>query len=182
VLAAAVEDAEGFHIDRMPISPSELWCVASIRGTYKGEVRLTDQQPPGSFVLRAAAAGPPGTVTAEAKVTLADLGGGRTRLEYAADAVVGGAIGGVGQRVLAGVAKKTAGEFFAAVDAVLTGAVPAEVGPAAVAAPAMPGVYTDPARSAAARRDEFVRGLLLGAALALAGALAGASIARGRPR
>jgi hypothetical protein len=125
-------------------------------------------------------------VTAEAKVTLADLGGGRTRLGYDADAVIGGAIGGVGQRVLVGVAKKTAGEFFAAVDAVLTGAAPAEVGPAeraaAVAAPAMPGVYTAPPRPAAARRDEFVRGLLLGAALALAGALAGASIARGRPR
>jgi CO/xanthine dehydrogenase Mo-binding subunit len=25
VIAAAIEDAEGFHIDRMPISPSELW-------------------------------------------------------------------------------------------------------------------------------------------------------------
>ena len=33
-------------------------------------------------------------------------------------------IGGVGQRVLTGVAKKTAGEFFQAVDDVLTGKAP----------------------------------------------------------
>ena len=25
MLASAIEDAEGFRIDRMPISPSELW-------------------------------------------------------------------------------------------------------------------------------------------------------------
>ena len=50
---------------------------------------------------------------------------GATRLEYDADAVVGGVIGGVGQRMLTGVAKKMAGEFFAGVDDVLTGKAPA---------------------------------------------------------
>ena len=62
---------------------------------------------------------------ADVRVTLADAGGGTTRLDYDADAVVGGMIGGVGQRVLTGVAKKTAGEFFKAVDDVLTGKAPA---------------------------------------------------------
>ena len=42
---------------------------------------------------------------------------GGTDLTYDADAVVGGTIGGVGQRMLNGVAKKMAGQFFAAVDA-----------------------------------------------------------------
>ena len=59
-------------------------------------------------------------------------------------------IGGVGQRVLSGVAKKTAGEFFAAVDDVLSGRAPSvpapreeAAGPVAGAAPA-PGVFTAP--------------------------------------
>ena len=39
-----------------------------------------------------------------------------TRVDYAADAVIGGMIGGVGQRMLGSVARKTAGEFFAAVE------------------------------------------------------------------
>ncbi len=90
--------------------------VASIRGTFSGDVRLTDQRAPHSFVLRASGSGSPGTVTADVAVTLADAGDGSTLLSYDADAVVGGMVGGVGQRVLSGVARKTAGEFFAAVD------------------------------------------------------------------
>jgi len=96
--------------------------VASIRGSFSGDVRLTDQQAPHSFVLRAAGSGPPGTVTADVAVTLADAGEGSTLLCYDADAVVGGMVGGVGQRVLSGVARRTAAEFFAAVDDILTGA------------------------------------------------------------
>jgi uncharacterized protein len=111
--------------------------VASIKGTYQGTVRLTDQDPPLSFVLTASGAGGPGTVDARVTVRLSD-GGGTTRLAYDADATVGGTVAGVGQRVLAGVAKKTAREFFAAVDAELTGvARPEPAAPqAAAAAPA----------------------------------------------
>jgi len=46
---------------------------------------------------------------------------GTTELKYDADAIVGGMLGGVGQRLLTTVAKRTAGEFFDAVDQVLTG-------------------------------------------------------------
>jgi carbon monoxide dehydrogenase subunit G len=99
--------------------------VASIKGTYAGTVRLSDQQPPSSFVLHAAGQGAPGTVQADVIVSLADLGEGRTRVDYDAEAAVGGMVGGVGQRMLVGVAKKTAGEFFRAVDDVLTGAAAA---------------------------------------------------------
>lgn len=93
--------------------------VASIKGTYLGDVQLTDPAPPGAFTLKASGAGAPGTVSADVRVTLDDRGDGTTLLRYDADAVVGGPVGGVGQRVLSGVAKRTAGEFFTAVDAVL---------------------------------------------------------------
>jgi carbon monoxide dehydrogenase subunit G len=95
--------------------------VASIKGVYQGKVALHDQQPPGSFRLTASGAGAPGTVSADVLVSLVDAGDGTTRLDYDADAVVGGMVGGVGQRMLTGVAKKTAGEFFSAVDKVLAG-------------------------------------------------------------
>ncbi|MDQ3311848.1 MAG: carbon monoxide dehydrogenase subunit G, partial [Actinomycetota bacterium] len=98
--------------------------VASIKGVYTGEVRLTEQHPLDTFVLKAAGAGSPGTVGADVLVTLAESGD-TTTLTYAADAVVGGMIGGVGQRMLTSVAKKTAGEFFTAVDDLLTGRSPA---------------------------------------------------------
>jgi len=162
--------------------------VASIKGTYEGDVALTQQNPPGSFVLKAAGAGAPGTVSADVAVKLVDSPTGGTHLTYDADAVVGGVIGGVGQRMLTGVAKKMAGQFFQAVDADIAGvrapapaAAPAAPGvPAAPAAgvPAVPGaapavhVPAAPAAAAAPGKD-FLVGTLVGAAIALAGVAVG---------
>jgi uncharacterized protein len=170
--------------------------VASVRGTYAGDVRLTDQRAPHGFVLRASGSGAPGTVSADVAVDLAPGDDGTTLLSYDADAIVGGMIGGVGQRLLSSVARRTAGEFFTAVDEVLAGpgveAVPAEVGApvpggGAVGAPARPDgagagarVYTAPARRDAAGipGGEFAAGVVLGAAAALLGALVGGYLAR----
>jgi uncharacterized protein len=181
--------------------------VASVRGTYAGDVRLTDQRPPNGFVLRASGSGAPGTVSADVTVDLVPGDDGTTRVSYDADAIVGGMLGGVGQRLLTGVARRTAGEFFTNVDDVLAGggveAVPAEVGAptgvgaATVGAPtpgagetgaparpdaggAGPRVYTAPAgrRAAGPPGGDFAAGVALGAAAALLGALVGGYLAR----
>jgi len=141
--------------------------VATIKGTYAGEVLLTDVEAPHAFLLKAAGSGAPGTVSAVVTVRLADGGDGSTVLTYDADAVVGGPVGGVGQRILAGVAKKTANEFFAAVDDVLTGAVEAPAGEVFERPPAPPRV-----------RGDFARGVAFGAAAALLGVVVGALIGR----
>jgi uncharacterized protein len=162
--------------------------VASVRGTYAGDVRLTRQDPPRGFVLEASGAGAPGTVTADVQVRLAPGEDGTTELTYDADAVVGGMVGGVGQRMLVGVAKRTAGEFFAAVDGVLTGVAPAagaepaagQAPAPAAAAAAAPAVFTAPPRPAAAGLPggELAAGVVLGAAAALLGVLVGGWVAR----
>ena len=153
--------------------------VASIKGTYAGEVKLHDQQPPSSFVMSASGAGGPGTVSTEVQVRLEELDG-VTRLTYDADAVIGGMIGGVGQRMLAGVAKKTAGEFFAAVDDVLTGRAPALVAAPAAGEPAPDGVYVAPPKPARAVPEGFAAGAVVGAIIALAGVLVGGLLGRRR--
>lgn len=147
--------------------------VASMRGTYSGEVKLRDHQPPDSFVMSASGAGSPGTVSTEVQVRLAEQEG-VTTLRYDADAVVGGMIGGVGQRMLASVAKKTAAEFFANVDAVLTGVAPAAVAEAAQ----RPGVFVAPTRVAA--RAGYLTGAVVGALIALAGVVVGGLLGRRR--
>jgi uncharacterized protein len=179
--------------------------VASVRGTYAGDVRLTDHRAPHGFVLRASGSGASGTVSADVTVDLTPGEDGTTLLTYDADAVVGGMIGGVGQRLLTGVAKRTAGEFFAAVDEVLVGggveevisgdgevaaAVPgvpeAEVAARADGGGAGPRVFTAPARrrTAGPPGGDFAAGVVLGAAAALLGALVGGYLARraARPR
>jgi len=100
--------------------------VASIKGVYQGEVALSEPEAPERFVLRARGQGAPGTVDATVEIRLSEVEGG-TRVDYDAEAVIGGMIGGVGQRMLGSVARKTAGEFFSAVESHLaSGGVPAD--------------------------------------------------------
>lgn len=163
--------------------------VASIKGTYEGNVTLTEQNPPSSFVLRAAGAGAPGTVGADVRISLLDSATGGTDLSYDADAVVGGVIGGVGQRMLTGVAKKMAGQFFAAVDADIAGLrAPAAMPEAALVPAGAPGAPTTYAAPAAGARPayqgsglqgrDFLYGALVGAAIALAGVAVGIAARR----
>ena len=168
--------------------------VGAIRGTYAGEVKLSDQQRPTSYVMHASGAGGPGNVRATVRINL-EPDTDSTTLTYSADAVVGGPVAGVGQRMMTGVAKRMAGQFFKAIDDELTGAVvPIGAAPsavaageaAAVAAPAAAGpqVFTGRAAAAAAGPAD-VKALALaaagGAVLTLIGVLVGYRLGRRQP-
>jgi uncharacterized protein len=129
--------------------------VGSIKGVYDGQVELSNKQEPTSFRMTAQGAGAAGTIGADVLVTLAEHDDGGTALIYEADAVVGGMIGGVGQRMLTGVSKKMAAEFFSNVDTLLAAGVAATAQlPADGAAPepsglASLGLPPDPSTGAA---------------------------------
>jgi uncharacterized protein len=151
--------------------------VASIKGTYAGQVALSDPEPPHAFTLRARGQGAPGTVDATVRVRLSEADGG-TRVDYDADATVGGMIGGVGQRMLASVSKKTAGEFFSAVESAIARPAPQAAGvpvAAAVPAPAVPAVAVQRSSS-----DAWAMASAFGAGgiIALAGVAVGWTLAR----
>jgi carbon monoxide dehydrogenase subunit G len=163
--------------------------VAAIKGTYAGEVALSDKVTPSSLTMKASGAGAPGTIDADVKVRLAPSSGGGTELTYDADASVGGAIGGVGQRMLAGVTKKMAGQFFTALDRDIAGDRAAVAAPAATGAAAPVGVAAGApvyaGRNATASANlgldsgaGFALGVLVGGILALAGVALGARIGR----
>ena len=159
--------------------------VAAIKGTYAGSCALSDLDPHRSLVMKLQGAGAPGTIGADVNVGFADRGDGTTTVTYDADAVVGGMVGGVGQRMLTSVSRRMAGEFFGNVDAVLTGAAPAAVAaaPAAVGAPAEApaGVFVAPAKPAAVGApDDFLKGIVVGAGLVLAGVIVGGLFGRRR--
>jgi carbon monoxide dehydrogenase subunit G len=159
--------------------------VASIKGSYSGEVSFADLVEPSSLTMRANGSGAPGTIDTTVQVTLTVQPEGTTRVDYDADAVVGGMVGGVGQRVLAGVAKKTAGLFFAAVDDVLAGAKPVAPTPAPASAAAVPvvaGAPPPPPPLPAARPGglSLIGAAAFGAISMLIGVLVGARIARKR--
>lgn len=156
--------------------------VAAIKGTYAGTCSLSDLQEHESLRLTGDGAGAPGTISADVAVRFADNGDGTTTLTYDADTVVGGMIGGVGQRMLTSVSRRMAAEFFGALEQVITGVAP--VAPAAEreGAPAAPtpGVFTAPPRPATGGQAEFLRGVAVGAGLVTLGVLLGSRLGRRR--
>jgi hypothetical protein len=86
--------------------------VAAVKGTFEGKVKLSDRQPPQSYRMTVEGSGGPGFIRGEAVMTLADAPGGGTTMSYTADVQVGGLIAGVGQRMLGGVSKLMADQFF----------------------------------------------------------------------
>ena len=105
---------------------------------------------------------------------------------------MGGAIGGVGQRMLMGVAKKMATQFFAAVDADIAGIrAPATATAAAPAAAAVrvgvpvglpvdgrPAFQGRALQSDGLHSKDFLYGVLTGAAIAIAGVAVGVAVGR----
>jgi uncharacterized protein len=94
--------------------------VPSVRGTYTGSVEIFDKNEPSSYRLRGEGKGTPGWARGEAEMVLVEEAGG-TRVTAKGKAQVGGTIAGVGQRMIEGVAKGTAREFFESVERELRG-------------------------------------------------------------
>jgi carbon monoxide dehydrogenase subunit G len=150
--------------------------VAAIRGTYDGTCSLSDLKQHESLVMRLQGAGAPGTIDTTVQVSFEEPSPGETRISYDADAVVGGMVGGVGQRMLGSVSKRMAGEFFGNVAAAIGGApvatAAAPSGQPATAAGEVGQVFTAPPRPAPSQQD-FLKGIAVGAGLVLLGVVAG---------
>jgi hypothetical protein len=135
--------------------------------------------------MKLAGAGAPGTIGATVNVGFADGGDGTTRVTWDADAVVGGMIGGVGQRMLTSVSKRMAGEFFGNVDKALSGGLPAlaaaPVAGAPAGAPVAGQVFTaPPSTSAIGSPSDFLKGIAVGAGLVVLGVVVGSVFGRRR--
>ncbi|WP_432479434.1 SRPBCC family protein [Nocardioides sp. GXQ0305] len=147
--------------------------VAAIKGTYAGSCELSDLVPHESLTMRLDGAGAPGTVGATVQVRFAEEGGS-TVVTYDADAVVGGMVGGVGQRMLTSVSRRMAGEFFGNVGGVLSGVTaPGAAEAREPGAVGMPQVYTDARPARVDSQRDFLTGIAVGAGLVLLGVLLG---------
>jgi carbon monoxide dehydrogenase subunit G len=86
--------------------------IGPLSATFTGDIKLTDLDPPRSCTIEASAkGGAAGFGKGEAKVTLSEDGGG-TILRYDASGNVGGKLAQVGQRLIDGVVRKMADQFF----------------------------------------------------------------------
>ena len=86
--------------------------VGPVRAKFSGKVTLSDIDPPNGYKISGEGqGGVAGFAKGGAAVKLEDSDGG-TKLTYTAEAEVGGKLASVGSRLVEGVAKKTADDFF----------------------------------------------------------------------
>ena len=104
--------------------------VGPVKATFGGQVRLLDVDAPNGYKLSGEGKGAAGFAKGEALVHLTE-DGAETVLEYAAKAQVGGKLAQVGSRLIGGVTRKLAAQFFTN----LTGCVTAEVAAAVAGQP-----------------------------------------------
>jgi hypothetical protein len=88
--------------------------IGPVKARFKGNVRLEDLDPPTSYrIVGEGEGGIAGFAKGGASVNLSDAEEGGTLLSYRAEAQVGGKLAQLGQRLLAGTARKMADQFFA---------------------------------------------------------------------
>lgn len=116
--------------------------LPAISGRFDGTVDVIEREAPSRAKLRLKGKGAPGFVDGTAELAVADADDGGSLVRYVADVTVGGNVARLGQRMLSGVAKELAGQFFdtfgkltAARAASLAAAAPGSAPPALPAPP-----------------------------------------------
>ena len=96
--------------------------IGAVRAKLRGKVELSDINAPNSYTISGSGqGGVAGFAKGRAKVSLSDAEGGGTLLSYEAKAELGGKLAAVGSRVIQGVTKKMADDFFGAFAKTLSG-------------------------------------------------------------
>ena len=86
--------------------------VGPVSANFSGKVTLTDLDPPSGYTITGqGTGGVAGFAKGSAKVALEE-DGGETVLRYGVDAQVGGKLAQIGSRLIDGVARKMADDFF----------------------------------------------------------------------
>ncbi|WP_027211905.1 CoxG family protein [Burkholderia sp. WSM2232] len=122
ILKASVPGCESFErVDEHQFQMVMAATVGPIKARFKGKMVLTDLQPPKSYSMTfEGSGGAAGFGKGGAHVDLvADSGG--TRLVYRSHAQVGGRLAQVGARLIDGVARKMAEDFFGRFTAAVIG-------------------------------------------------------------
>jgi uncharacterized protein len=96
--------------------------IGPVGATFKGKVQLSDIDAPNGYTISGEGEGGiAGFAKGGAKVALVQAEAGGTLLKYNVEANVGGKIAQLGSRLIDGVAKKMADQFFASFAAAASG-------------------------------------------------------------
>ena len=89
--------------------------IGPVKGTFDGHVEISDKTEPETMTLNVEGQGGPGGVKAVGVLRLEEQGD-KTVIHWEGEPQMSGRIAAVGGRLVGGVAKKMAGQFFSSVD------------------------------------------------------------------
>ena len=116
VLAATLPGVEQFEEVAPDTYESSMRVgIASVRGTYRGRVEVSERVPDKSFRLRIEGSGRPGGGTADARIQLEESGR-ETIMRYQAEVRARGTIARLGNRLMGGAARMLVGQFCKAIE------------------------------------------------------------------
>ena len=109
--------------------------VGPVSAKFKGKLQLENVQPPNSYTLKfEGQGGPAGFANGTANVSLTVESPHTTRLDYNANAMIGGKLAQVGSRLVDAAARKIADDFFSKFEVLVAEPVAVADGAAQVAA------------------------------------------------
>ncbi len=94
--------------------------LPAISGRFEGSLDVLERNEPECLKLRLEGRGGPGFVAGEAELLMNESGDG-TDIHYRVEVQVGGQIARLGQRMIAGVSREMAGNFFTSFEQVMQG-------------------------------------------------------------
>jgi len=86
--------------------------LPAINGRFEGSVDFLEREEPNRVKLRVKGKGAPGFVDGTAEIKLEDAPNGGTKVVYVAELQIGGQVARLGQRMIFGVTREMAGQFF----------------------------------------------------------------------
>ena len=119
--------------------------VGPVSAKFKGKLQLEDVRPPNSYTLKfEGQGGPAGFANGTANVSLTAETPSTTRLDYEANAMIGGKLAQIGSRLVDAAAKKIADDFFTKFDALVAEPIAAATVARETVAAGLPATVSKP--------------------------------------
>lgn len=92
--------------------------VGNIRGSFTGEIEISDLEPPSAYTLRSRMKAAPGFVEGSGRISLVDSpdSPNETLINYAGEVKIGGLLASIAGRLIEGAARKNMDDMFANLD------------------------------------------------------------------
>lgn len=117
--------------------------IGPVQGAFKGNLAIKDKKEPEGFTLVLSQKSKIGNASAEVKLNILPLENEETKVRYEGKAKLSGLLARTGQRVIGGVVKTLAKQFFKALEAELNG--PDKVKPESATEPTPPPTVAEEA-------------------------------------